>query len=109
MRIGQLRKRVAIQAESSTPDGAGGYTLGWATVATVWADINPVTGNEAFVAQHLEGHITHRITLRWQSGVTITSDMRVLYGSRLFNIHAVLNNDERNQWIELLVEEGSAV
>jgi SPP1 family predicted phage head-tail adaptor len=99
MRIGQLRKRITIQAETSTPDGAGGYTLGWSNVGTFWADISPVTGRELFMAQHLEGRVTHKITMRWQSGVTITSDMIVLYGTRTFNIHAVLNTDEKNQWV----------
>ena len=107
MRIGELRKRVTIQAETPTTDNAGGYALGWTDVATVWADIRPLTGNEAFTAEHLEGLVTHRVTMRYVTG--ITTDMRVTYNSRAFNIRAVLNTDERNQWTELLVEEGAAV
>ena len=48
MRIGELRKQVTVQAEGQTPDGAGGYTLAWTNVATVWAEIKPVTGREIF-------------------------------------------------------------
>ncbi len=107
MRLGELRKRVTVQAETQTTDNAGGYTLGWTTIATMWADIKPVTGNEPFVAAHLEGHVTHHVQMRYLSGVT--TDMRLTYNSRLFNIRAVLNTDESNQWTELLVEEGGAV
>ena len=107
MQIGDLRKRVTIQAETETPDNAGGYVLGWSDVATVWAEIAPTTGAKVFTAQHLEGHVSHHVTLRYYAG--ITTDMRLLYNSRLFNIRAVLNTGEHNQWTELLVQEGAAL
>jgi SPP1 family predicted phage head-tail adaptor len=107
MHIGELRKRVTIQAETSVADGAGGYALAWTDVSTVWAEIRPISGNKIFIAQHLEGHVTHQVFMRFQSG--ITTDMRLTYNGRLFNVRAVLNTDETNQWMELLVEEGAAV
>lgn len=109
MKIGNLRKQVAIQAEQQTADGAGGYALTWTTLATVWADVSPVTGGKPYVAGHLEGHISHKITMRWRSDLTVTTDMRILYGTRSFNIHAVMNEDEANQYLTLLVEEGGAL
>ncbi len=109
MRIGELRKQVAIQQEQPTPDGAGGYALTWTTLATTWADISPISGTEVFTSGHLEGHVTHKVTMRWRSDITITSDMRLLYNNRIFNILTVMNNDERNRFAELLVEEGGAV
>jgi SPP1 family predicted phage head-tail adaptor len=108
MRIGELRKRITIEAEAQTADGAGGYALGWTTVATVWGEIKPLTGRKVYFAQHLEGRVTHQVNLRWDPDATITTDMRVNYNGRLFNIHAVINADERNHWAELLVEEGTA-
>lgn len=104
---GDLRKRVTIQAETPTTDNAGGYALAWTDVMTVWADIKPSSGQKVFTDSHLEGHVTHHITMRYQTG--ITTDMRVTYNSRLFNIRAALNTDEQNHWLELLVEEGSAL
>lgn len=104
---GNLRKRITLQSETSTADNAGGYTLGWTNVITVWGKIQPVSGQKVFTDGHLEGHVTHRVTLRYQSG--ITTDMRMTYNGRVFNIRAVLNTDESNRWLELLVEEGSAL
>ncbi|MDE1901664.1 MAG: phage head closure protein [Alphaproteobacteria bacterium] len=106
MKIGDMRKQISIQQEQPTPDGAGGYALAWVTLATVWADIMPVSGRETFAAAHLEGRVTHKITLRWRGDVAITSDMRVLYNTRAFNIHAVMNNDESDHFITILAEEG---
>jgi SPP1 family predicted phage head-tail adaptor len=108
MKIGDLRKQVSVQAEQRTPDGAGGYALAWTTLATVWADISPASGNEIYVAGHLEGHVTHKVTMRWRGDLAIATDMRLLYNARVFNIRAVMNKDESNQWATLLVEEGSA-
>jgi SPP1 family predicted phage head-tail adaptor len=108
MRIGNLRKQISIQQEQQTSDGAGGYALTWVTLATVWADIDPISGNEIYTSGHLEGHVTHKITLRWRTDITITTDMIVAYNTRLFNIRAVINQDESNQYATLLVEEGGA-
>lgn len=106
MSIGQLRKQITVQAETQTSDGAGGYVLAWTNVATAWGEIRPFDGSKFFVAHHLEGHVTHHVTMRYQNG--ITTDMRLTYNSRLFNIRAVMNTDESNRWMELLVEEGTA-
>jgi SPP1 family predicted phage head-tail adaptor len=109
MRIGQLRKSIILQAETSVSDGAGGYALGWTDVATVWGEIKPVTGREVYASQHQEGRVTHEISLRYRSDVMVTSNMRAVYGGRFFNIRAVMNQDERNRWTALLVEEGGPV
>lgn len=108
MKIGALGKRIALQAEERTPDGAGGYALAWTTLAALWANIQPLSGREVFSAGHLESRVTHKITFRWQSGLTPTASMRVLYKTRTFNIRAVLNADEADRWTVLFVEEGSA-
>lgn len=109
MKIGNLRKRISVQSEQQTADGAGGYTLTWTTLATLWADIVPATGRELYTAGHLEGRVTHKITTRWRADLAVTSDMRIAYNTRVFNIHAVMNDGENNQWMILLVEEGAAL
>jgi SPP1 family predicted phage head-tail adaptor len=104
---GTLRKRVTFQAETPATDSAGGYALAWADVLTAWAEIVPGSGQKYFVDGHLEGHVTHHVTLRYQPGVT--TDLRMIYNGRQFNIRAVLNADESNRWLVLLVEEGAAL
>ena len=46
MEAGQLRHRVTIQQATETTDGFGGVTQAWATFATVWAAVEPLTGRE---------------------------------------------------------------
>ncbi|MDD3371564.1 MAG: phage head closure protein [Alphaproteobacteria bacterium] len=108
MKTGKLRKRIAVQAEQRTDDGAGGYALAWTTLATVWANVEPLRGNENYTHGRLEGRVTHRITLRWRDDLPVTTDMRLLMDSRVFNVRAVLNEGERNRWTVILAEEGVA-
>ena len=105
-RAGELRHTIVIQQEARTPDGQGGFTIVWNTFATVYGGFEPLSGVESVVARQLQDATTHRLTIRYLSGVK--AGMRVLYNSRLFNIRDVLNLDERNRWMELRVEEGVA-
>lgn len=104
--IGSLRRRVTLQAETRVSDEAGGYTVGWSNVATVWAEIVPVSGREAYGARRLEGRVTHRVRMRFRPFVT--TSMRIAHEGRVFNIRAVLDRNEAGRWLELFAEEGVA-
>ncbi|MDD3029974.1 MAG: phage head closure protein [Alphaproteobacteria bacterium] len=106
--LGAMRCRIAFQQETQTDDGAGGYACAWETVAQAWASVEPLTGREVYAANRLEGHVSHKITTPWRSDITPTTAMRILYGTRTFNIHAAMNEGERNVFFILLVEEGGA-
>ncbi len=105
--IGSLRRRVTLQAETHVSDEAGGYAVGWADVATVWAEIAPLSGREYYISRRLEGHVTHRVRMRYRPAVT--TSMRIAYDGRVFNIRAVVNRSEAGRWLELIAEEGGAV
>ena len=105
MRIGPLNKRVTIQTATESRDSHGDVAQTWATHATVWAAIEPLSGSERIVAQQAEAFTTHRVRIRYLS--TVTSDMRVLYGTRYFNIESVLNIDERGEEMHLLCQEAA--
>ena len=107
MTIGAMRQRVTLQQESQTADGAGGYALNWTDVATVWAEIEPMSGREIRFARRLEARLSHVIALRYRSD--ITTAMRVSYDGRLFNIRAITNIGERDRITKLYCEEGVAL
>lgn len=96
---GQLRYRVIIQEPTRTPDGGKGFTRGWAVHATVWGGVEPVTGSERFAGQQLEENVDYVVTIRARS--TVTSKMRVVYGTKILAITAVLP-DPRNESMRLL-------
>lgn len=114
-RIGQdlasrLTKRIAIEEEVQTPDGAGGFTSAWQEVATVWAEIRPWgigRVDERFVSMQMEDRRYHRITIRYREG--ITPAMRVVFGMRVFNIISVVDPDAQQERLEIYAAEGVAL
>ena len=98
-----LDKRVAIQRQASGQGSTGQPNGAWATTETVWASIEPVSGREYFNASGERAEVTHKVRIRY--GSTVAPKDRLLYGSRVFNIRAVLNLEERGRWLQLMVSE----
>lgn len=109
LRAGQLNRRITLQRQSNVQDSYGGPVRPWLNVATIWADIQPLTGRELESAQRMASEISHQITVRYQASLTdtrVVSGYRALYKARIFNIHAALNEDESNVLVTLLASEG---
>lgn len=102
---GNMRQRIRIEQPVVVPDGLGGGTRSWQTLTTVWAEIHTLSGDERFDAGKLASTVTHRITLRWRND--ITPEMRVVFGTRIFAIRAVLERDGKRRSVELVTEEGA--
>ena len=104
---GNLRNKIDFQRESSIPDGAGGTNLIWDDLfVQVPAFIKPVSGNETLHSMRLEARISHKIYIRYMSGIK-PSD-RILFDGRPMQIRALINIEERNRWYEISADEGVA-
>lgn len=103
MRAGQLRARITIQQGTETADTYGGRSYSWSTYATRWAQLRPLKGNEFIAAKQINNDVTGEALIRYTTG--ITPKMRILYGSRVFEILAVLNTTEKNYQQRLLYKE----
>ncbi len=93
MRAGRLQARITIQEQATTQDAYGENTGTWSDVVDLYAWIAPVSGQEGVREDQTSNQITHRITIRWRSGITPRN--RVTYNSRIFNIHSVRTIDEQ--------------
>jgi len=110
----RLRHKLTLQQEIQTPDGAGGSSKSWEDVADLWAEIIPIvgagassskgSGKEILLAGQVQAEVSHRILLRYRDGVTPA--MRLVFESRIFNIRAVADIDEKRDTLQLLVQEG---
>jgi len=95
-----------VQSASESQGTTGELTKTWATDATVWGSIEPLSARELVQAQQIQSDITHRVTMRYRSDLTVTVEQRILFDStRVFEIISVLNRDERNEQLELLCKE----
>lgn len=107
---GRLRHKITIQAPNPSVDAGGGRADPWASptkICDAQASIEPLRGYEQFRYMQLEDAVTHRIRMRYRSG--ILAKHRVVFGSRTFNIRSVINIQERNKVLELMCEEGVAI
>ena len=106
LNAGQLNRRIAIQSLTVTRDAAGGFAESFATAATRWGRIEPMTGSEFDGSNRVQGEVTHKITLRHYDG--LTSKHRLQYDGRNFNVVEVLNPGEANTATVLLAKEVTA-
>lgn len=84
--IGNMRYRVTIETPQLTPDGAGGFTETWqslATAPTVYASIVPVAAGAAMKFGQVEAEVTHNIVLRYRTdvkaGMRLVDENGVIY------------------------------
>lgn len=108
MRAGSLRHTVAVQQATETGDGMGGFSTSWANVTgmgAIPAAIWPLKSAERLDSMKLEEQVTHKIRIRYRSG--ITAKMRIYWSdtAKTFNIVSIINPDERNILLEMLATE----
>lgn len=106
MQAGKLRHRVTIQQPTVARNGFNEAVTTWSNVVTVWASVEPLSGREFFAAEHVQSEITHRVRLRYRSGIVPT--MRVVFGSRHLVIESVINYAERGTDLQLMCREMAA-
>lgn len=103
--------RITLQVRGPGKDASGARVDAWASVpgGELWADILPMGGRERMVAQASQSELTHTVTIRYQTAFSdprYMATLRILYGSRIFNIHAAIDLGEQHKWLELSVSEG---
>jgi SPP1 family predicted phage head-tail adaptor len=104
MNIGSLRERLLLEQPVRTPDGGGGASLAWETVAELWAHVRPISGDERLRHDQLSGHLTHEVWIRFRAGVVPA--MRFRQGARIYEVVAVLEAGHRAH-LKCLCEERS--
>lgn len=100
---GRLNQRITLQQKVRTPDGAGGSSLVWQDVATLWAEVAPGRSIEALTHDKLMLRNLHRITIRYRSDVT--ADKRFVLGSRVFLIIGIVDVNESRHSLEITASE----
>lgn len=68
-----------------------------------YAAIHPLRGDELFQAQQKFGQVSHKLVVDYKE--SITSEMRILWGSRVLHIAGIINPREANRSLELMCLE----
>lgn len=72
-----MTERVTIQQNTTSADTHGAKRSSWSTLATVWAHVRPLSGNELVRAQAVASHMRYLVTAYYRADVTQT--MRMLW------------------------------
>jgi SPP1 family predicted phage head-tail adaptor len=92
-----------VNFQSAQPSKTGQFSIG---VNSVWASIATLSGLESVRSGIELSLIRSSMRIRYRLG--ITSDMRVLYGADLYEIEAVLMDEQSKEHMDLICRTGAA-
>ena len=101
MRAGRLRSRVTIQQRTDAQNEIGELVPTWSTLAAVWADVVHNSGLETIKAGASASVVKASIRIRYRADVK--PEMRVVKGSDVYGIDAVLH-DQGREYCDLVCE-----
>jgi SPP1 family predicted phage head-tail adaptor len=103
---GKYRHVITIQKQTSERNPYGEITEEWTDIYKTRAGIFPISGKEIFEKQFVESEISHRVHIRYNPTIVINSQMRIIFGDRVFSIVAPpINFQERNDELQILCKE----
>lgn len=108
MNIGDLDKRITIQAPTNVPDGMGNFTVTWTDICTVWAKKTTHRSDEAMQAMAVSGTALHNFRIRYRKD--ILGSWRIKEGNRYMNIIGPpIEKDEGGgrHWLDITAKEAS--
>jgi SPP1 family predicted phage head-tail adaptor len=103
MRAGDLRNRITIQDKTVVQNTFGEEDITWTDVATVYAAIEPLRGREFLDSKMATAEVTTKIRIRERDG--IRPEMRVVHGSTVYDIRAVIHVETRQREMQLMCQE----
>jgi SPP1 family predicted phage head-tail adaptor len=103
MPAGPYRHRVIIQSFTAVSDGMGGWEETWADLATVWARVEALKGEEYFAAAQMQNSVSHRVTMRYRAD--LTPSHRLIFEGRTLNIEAVLPDERKSRLVIMCTEQ----
>ena len=105
--IGQMNQTLIIKSVNPTTDSGGGMTEGTpTTVATIWANIIPLTGSRALEFAQITNGKPYDITINYPIGDFTIDETNILtFDSRTLTIHSVVQIDESLKQYKIIAYE----
>ncbi len=102
MRIGKRNRLATVKAPPTAQDELGQPTGAWTTVCTPWVNVRFLNGAETIKAGAETS--TAKVSIRGRYRTDLTSAMRVEIGSTVYQIKAVLPDEEGKEYVDLVCE-----
>ena len=102
MQAGKLDRQIVLKSYAETKDDFGGISETYADVATVWADVIDLRGNQFFAAQQVNSNITTKFRIRYRSD--IDAKWRIGFKGKEYDIIGVPIEVGRNETLEIMAK-----
>lgn len=97
--------RITLQRQATTRDEVGQKANTWTRLGDAFCSIEPISGREFLATSGEQATVTHKVRMRARDDFTLRPDDRVLYGTRVFDITAVLDEMEQGRiWTLMVIE-----
>ena len=101
----KLRHTLSLQSRDTGRDALGGALNTWTTVASVRAEVKPLSGRAYWDSLQSQTEVSHQVTIRYRADVDAA--MRFLWGTRVLSIVGPpIDPNEKKQWLRLTCMEG---
>jgi head-tail adaptor len=103
-----LNRSLLLEAPSQVGDGAGGFSLTWTVIGTLWGEIKAGSGRDPAGVEITLAAVPYRITVR---GAAVGSPRRPLpqqrfrEGTRVYHILAVTEQDPEALYLTCFARE----
>lgn len=97
MKAGDYKHRIILERRTA------GSLNTWAEVDTVWAAVEPLSGNQFYQNLVATTEVTGRVRIRYRTD--IKPDWRLKFGTRIFNIVGIVNPKEENRELHIMYRE----
>ena len=104
----RLTRALVLEAPQEVADGAGGFSLSWGALGTLWAEVRPGAGREAAGEEVRIATTLTRIFVRGApegSPRRPRPEQRFREGSRIFTILAVTERDAAGRYLTCFARE----
>lgn len=102
LRVGRLNRKIMLQRLAEGQDENREPLTDWVDVAAVWANIAAKSGLETTLSDTSVSIARYSIRIRYRPQTTAA--MRVMCGSAIYQINAVLHDEAYRQYTDLVCE-----
>lgn len=101
----RFRHIITVQKPEPKPGRLSGNEVIWVDfLKDIHAAVEPYQGREYFYAQQVQSESSLRVRIRYFPG--IESSMRILYGTRILNITAIIDPEEAHRELQIMCKTG---
>lgn len=108
MTVPVLSRALVLEEPDRVGDGAGGFSEGWITLGTLWAEITARTGRETALSGAPVSRVSYKIVVRgapYGAPDRPKPQQRFRDGARIYTIQAVAERDPEGRYLTCFADE----